>query len=211
MQEQNKNGAGAVTTPTPTQPMNIGERSLKPKGNIEKDTMKDTKAKTTNIKDALSQFQGLAISAIKKESNPFFKSTYADLTAVIDAVNHGAQYGLSFSQSIDYHHRTITVKQTVTDKGGNTTVNERQEIVKDIYVTTTMYHDVDTAILSCKVPVLMKGAERDDPQKMGSAITYAKRYGLQSLYGLASDDDGNAAANKLIDESDAKKSKNTQF
>jgi hypothetical protein len=29
---------------------------------------------------------------------------------------------------------------------------------------------------------------------MGSAITYAKRYGLQSLYGLASDDDGNLAA-----------------
>ena len=29
---------------------------------------------------------------------------------------------------------------------------------------------------------------------MGSAITYAKRYGLQSLYGLASDDDANAAS-----------------
>ena len=31
---------------------------------------------------------------------------------------------------------------------------------------------------------------------MGSAITYAKRYGLQSLYGLASDDDGNLASEK---------------
>ena len=33
---------------------------------------------------------------------------------------------------------------------------------------------------------------------MGSAITYAKRYGLQSLYGLASDDDANEASKKEI-------------
>ena len=31
---------------------------------------------------------------------------------------------------------------------------------------------------------------------MGSAITYAKRYGLQSIYGLGQDDDGNLASGK---------------
>ena len=46
----------------------------------------------------------------------------------------------------------------------------------------------------CTVPVLINSNDKDNPQKMGSAITYAKRYGLQSLYGLASDDDGNLAA-----------------
>jgi hypothetical protein len=36
-----------------------------------------------------------------------------------------------------------------------------------------------------------------DPQKLGSAITYFRRYTLQSLLGLqAEDDDGNAAAKK---------------
>ena len=31
---------------------------------------------------------------------------------------------------------------------------------------------------------------------MGSAITYAKRYGLQALFGLGQDDDGNLASGK---------------
>ena len=42
---------------------------------------------------------------------------------------------------------------------------------------------------------MINANDKDNPQKMGSAVTYAKRYGLQSLYGLASDDDdGNLAS-----------------
>jgi hypothetical protein len=44
------------------------------------------------------------------------------------------------------------------------------------------------------VPVLIKKGKEDDAQAMGSAITYAKRYALQAIMGLASDDDGNAAS-----------------
>ena len=51
-------------------------------------------------------------------------------------------------------------------------------------------------VVECRVPVLIKGSDKDDPQKMGSAITYAKRYGLQSIYGLGQDDDGNLASGK---------------
>ena len=40
---------------------------------------------------------------------------------------------------------------------------------------------------------------------MGSAITYAKRYGLQSLYGLASDDDANLATGLVARSSDKPK------
>lgn len=44
-----------------------------------------------------------------------------------------------------------------------------------------------------RTPVLVK--DPTDPQKMGSGITYAKRYGLQSAFGLPSeDDDGNSAS-----------------
>jgi hypothetical protein len=44
-----------------------------------------------------------------------------------------------------------------------------------------------------RTPVLTK--DNTDPQKMGSGITYAKRYGLQSVFGLPSeDDDGNSAS-----------------
>ena len=34
--------------------------------------------------------------------NTYFKSTYADLTSVIDAVNQGAKYGLCFTQQVQY-------------------------------------------------------------------------------------------------------------
>ena len=50
--------------------------------------------------------------------------------------------------------------------------------------------------VECRVPVLIKGSDKDDPQKMGSAVTYAKRYGLQAIYGLGQDDDGNLASGK---------------
>ena len=39
----------------------------------------------------------------------------------------------------------------------------------------------------------------ENPQKIGSAITYAKRYTLQAVYGLPSeDDDGNEASKPSI-------------
>jgi len=38
-----------------------------------------------------------------------------------------------------------------------------------------------------------------NPQKVGSAVTYAKRYTLQAVYGLPSeDDDGNEASKPTI-------------
>ena len=41
----------------------------------------------------------------------------------------------------------------------------------------------------------VRSKDNNDPQKMGSGITYAKRYALQSAFGLPSeDDDGNIAA-----------------
>ena len=58
--------------------------------------------KSNKLLEALSQFQADNITAKKTAKNPFFKSDYANLDEVIQAVNHGAKYGLSFSQSMDY-------------------------------------------------------------------------------------------------------------
>jgi hypothetical protein len=53
-----------------------------------------------------------------------------------------------------------------------------------------MRHVNDTDTYESCVPVPC--ANLQNPHQMGSGITYAKRYGLQSLYGLPSeDDDGN--------------------
>ena len=141
------------------------------------------------LKSALTKFQDLNIKALKDSINPHFKSKYADLTSVINAVNHGAEFGLSFSQSIEYKNIILDRVQTKDDKE-----LKYQEIYRDISVVTIVRHIVDTEILTCCVPVLINGNDKDNPQKMGSSISYAKRYGLQSLYGLASDDDGNIAS-----------------
>jgi len=150
--------------------------------------------KVQTLREALSKFQDLNVKAVEDSDNKYFQSTYADLTSVINAVNHGAQFGLSFSQSVEYKNILKEVEVTRTDKNGISQKSKTTEIVRDIFVTTTIFHDVDKETISCCVPVLVNAPDKDNPHKMGSGITYAKRYGLQSLYGLASDDDGNEAS-----------------
>ena len=140
---------------------------------------------------ALNKFQDLNIKAQKSSTNPHFKSKYSDLTSVINAVSYGAEFGLSFTQSIEY--KNIILDRVQIKEDG--TQVKYQEIHKEIVVTTTVNHIAVSNTLTCSVPVLINANDKDNPQKMGSAITYAKRYGLQSLYGLASDDDdGNLAS-----------------
>ena len=153
--------------------------------------------KPQTLNEALAKFQTLNVTATMDTTNTYFKNTYSDINSVIIAVNHGSQFGLSFTQSVNYKTHTVNITNLKTDaKSGNTLKSKQTDMVRDIFVETTMYHDVDPQTRSCVVPVLIKGADKDDPQKMGSAITYAKRYGLQALYGLASDDDGNTASGK---------------
>ena len=157
--------------------------------------MKDKPEEIQTIKEALTKFQELNVKATKESVNPHFKSKYSDLTSVINAVNHGAEFGLSFTQSVDYQNMIVKRESTQFDKESNEIVKKWEDVSKDVYVTTTMRHNIDDKEFTCRVPVLVKGDDKDNPQKMGSAITYAKRYGLQSLYGLASDDDdGNLAS-----------------
>lgn len=107
-------------------------------------------------------------AAIKDSVNPHFKSRYADLAAVIDAVKSPlAKHGLCFLQNVS--HR---------DDG--------------VSVTTVILHESGQHLELAEVSV---PASKQDPQGYGSAITYAKRYSLQSALGVPSeDDDGNAAA-----------------
>ena len=157
--------------------------------------MKDKPEEIQTIKEALTKFQEMNVKATKESVNPHFKSKYSDLTSVINAVNHGAEFGLSFTQSVDYQNMIVKRETTQFDKQSNEIVKKWEDITKDVYVTTTMRHNIDDKEFTCRVPVLVKVDDKDNPQKMGSAITYAKRYGLQSLYGLASDDDdGNLAS-----------------
>ena len=148
-----------------------------------------------NITQAFNKFQDLNITALKDKSNPYFKSTYADLTSVINAVNQGTLFGLKFNQFVEFETHLVTKSREDIMKDGTKSITTAQVLERDIWVRTVVNH-ILLGVVECRVPVLIKGSDKDDPQKMGSAITYAKRYGLQSIYGLGQDDDGNLASGK---------------
>ena len=112
---------------------------------------------------ALCLAQAAMGGAVKESKNPFFKSSYADLTSVIKVVKEPfADNGLSFVQ---------------LPVSGETYVG----------VTTMLMHTSGEWLQS----EYMLPMTKRDPQAAGSAITYARRYALQSLAGIPSvDDDG---------------------
>ena len=136
-----------------------------------------TKLNTKNIVDALAKFQEEANVAKRTKKNTFFKSSYATLEDVIAAANEGAKFGLAFTQTIDYQKQII---EGVIDT--------------TMYVTTSLMHSDSEAVIKSRYLIIPKKSDFTDAHALGSAITYAKRYSLQAIYGLPSDDDdGNAA------------------
>ena len=135
---------------------------------------------TATLKQALLEFQRLAVTAKKDGKNPHFRSNYSTLESVISAVNQGNQFGLFFTQEIDYVYSHMDTKS-------------------EVVVVTTVRHEIDDGTYVSKLPIIMSQPNYENPQKIGSAITYAKRYTLQSVYGLPSeDDDGNEASKPTI-------------
>ena len=142
---------------------------------------------TATLKQAMLEFQKLAVTAKKDGKNPHFRSNYSTLESVISAVNQGNQFGLFFTQEIDYVYTT------------------HMETKSEVVVVTTVRHVIDESTYVSKLPIIMSQANYENPQKIGSAITYAKRYTLQSVYGLPSeDDDGNEASKPTIQVSKPK-------
>ena len=105
----------------------------------------------------------------KTGTNPHFRSRYVTLEGCIEAVTQPlANHGFFLSQ------------QLTTYDGGN-------------YVSTVLIHEdfPDWEMVS-HVPLVLG---KNDMQGLGSAITYARRYGIMSLLNLpAEDDDGNEAS-----------------
>jgi hypothetical protein len=102
----------------------------------------------------------------KDEENPFFKSKYFDINGLIKHV-----------KPLLATHGLILVQPLGVSEGKNT--------LTTILVDATSGEQLSSVVF---LP------EERDPQKMGSAITYFRRYAIQSLLLLnAEDDDGNAA------------------
>lgn len=118
------------------------------------------------LANALCSAQAKMGGAVKDSANPFFKSSYADLTSVIKAIKQPfADNGLSYTQF------------PINGDGG-------------VGVVTRLMHISGQWLeADCLLPIVKK-----DPQASGSAITYARRYALQSIAGIpTADDDAESA------------------
>lgn len=118
---------------------------------------------------ALAKAQGAMSHASKDKINPHFRSSYADLANVLDACRDAlAANGLSVTQ--------------IPSLSGNA-----------VTVTTLLLHASGEWVSSSLSMPLSKG----DAQGVGSAITYARRYALAAIVGVAQDDDdGNGATGR---------------
>ncbi len=107
-------------------------------------------------------------AATKDATNPHFKAKYAGLGAVIDAIKPSLiKHGLFFTQRCHPSEGGVSVETVLHHSGGD----------------------------EMSLGTLFVPANKNDAQGFGSALTYARRYGLLTGFGVPTeDDDGNAAA-----------------
>lgn len=123
---------------------------------------------------ALAAAQSEMRAAKKGNANPFYKSKYADLATVWDTIRGPmASHGIAIMQ---------TASTTVLDGKVGVTV------------TTMLAHESGEWIED-SLTLFPKAA---DPQSVGGAVTYGRRYGLSVTGAVAEDedDDGNTANGK---------------
>lgn len=125
---------------------------------------------------AMAKAQGEMKGALKDSDNPFFKSGYADLASVWDSVRGPlSSNGLAVMQTTDQADGAVCITTLLTHSSGQ-------------WISSTL-----------RIPIT-----KMDPQGVGSAMSYGRRYGLAAMTGAYQvDDDGNAASGK--EETDPKK------
>lgn len=126
------------------------------------------------LASALAKAQGELTNPTKDSVNPHFKSKYADFAAVRDAV----------SPALSKNKLAVAQLPTEANIDG----------VAGPALVTMLIHESGEFIQT----IILLRAQKNDPQGIGSALTYARRYALQSIVGVAAeeDDDGNAASDK---------------
>lgn len=131
--------------------------------------MSEQSEQINELIDALSKAQGEIVGALKDSKNPFFKSNYADLASVMDAIRSPfSKNGLAYVQTTEADEQGVCVTTMLAHKSGQWIRGKLRMMPKDA-----------------------------TPQGIGSCITYARRYALAAIAGVAQiDDDGNAASGR---------------
>jgi len=116
---------------------------------------------------ALAKAQGEMGAAAKDASNPHFRSKYADLSSIMDACREPlSKHGLAVTQ--------------LPGRGEDGSVQ----------LTTILMHESGEHLGS----TISSRPAQENPQVVGSILTYLRRYALASVCGVVSDDDDGEAA-----------------
>ena len=137
-----------------------------------------------NIFNKLQNLQNEIGAVSKDATNPFYKSKYFDINSLIKQL-----------QPLLKKNKLVLLQPLESDYETNT----------EYVVTKIICPSTGKSIESRK-----KLSTQSDPQKLGSEITYYRRYTLQSLLALqAEDDDGNKAISTPADDEKAWLNENT--
>lgn len=116
---------------------------------------------------ALAKAQGKILPAPKDSDNPYFKSKYASLPAVREAIREAfSENGLSVVQMPSVEDGQLKLRTLLLHSSGQS---------------------LDCGTLAAEVDLT-------NPQKAGSAVTYFRRYSLSALSGCVADEDDDAEA-----------------
>lgn len=113
---------------------------------------------------SLAAAQGEMKNAPLNKTNPHFRSRYADLAGVRDAI----------MPSLAKHKLSIVQGTEITERGA--------------VLCTRLMHESGQWIES----VYPLPSVTDNPQALGSALTYARRYSLAAIVGITADEDDDA-------------------
>ena len=106
-------------------------------------------------------------NAVKGSANPFFKSKFADLNSIREACTPAL------------NEQGIAILQPTTVIDGK------------LYIETVLMHESGEFISGLYEIVV---AKQNDPQALGSAISYGRRYGLQAMVSVGAEDDDSESA-----------------
>lgn len=131
--------------------------------------MKSHSNELNELFKAMAQFRANFNQPIKDKTNPFFKSKYVPLENITEAIDKAIEgTGLTYTQYATSENQDVSVSTMIMHESGQ-------------------YIEFEPLTLP---------AVKLDPQALGSAVTYARRYALASVFGVTSevDDDANACS-----------------
>jgi len=134
---------------------------------------------------ALSAAQGKMEAAAKDSANPYYRSTYADLASCWSSIRAPlSEHGLAVLQPVSIEASADGIRVSVE----TVLAHASGQWVSGVASWVPMRQSKDGGAKAEWVPA-------QDPQAVGSCITYARRYALCAMVGVApEDDDANAAS-----------------